>query len=84
MTAPLPPHPLPGLAVGRRTLYARASDDGRVFSRAGRWSTELRDAELRARAREFDVLQRLYGGTVWRVQLTLQAPALAKQEEAVA
>ncbi len=76
----VPPHPLPGLAPGNRTLYALCSDDGRVLSRGGRWSTQLRDAELRARAPQFDVLRRAFGGTVWRVQLTLQAPAITKGE----
>lgn len=73
-------HPVPGLRRGMRTLYALVSDDGRVLTRGGRWGTELREADLRARHREFDSVQRAFGGTVWRVQLFLHAPAIARRE----
>lgn len=78
-TAGLTPHPLPSLAPGRRTLYALVSDEGEVLTRSGRWSRELRAADLRDRVNDWTSLQRSFGGTIWRVVLSLHSPAIGQE-----
>lgn len=68
----------PAWAHVNRTVYALLSDEGLFLARGGKWTRELREAELRPRVHAWHALRRRHGGTIWRVVLVLHSPAIGQ------